>query len=370
MNRSIKSITFSTDTIHRGGKERQLFILADQLLKAGYEISIVSLQASEYNYIDEYSFPRQHIHLVQQESRSKKFAIFKSILEKINPDLIFSWDSQTAFFSLLIYKKLNSIFINGSVQHGIRQIKFSHLFRSIVLWLSPYRIGNSKAGLKANNLSLSSKRTFVLFNGIEKKFSLRLKGKELENSRNFLLPACNPNQVVFCSVANLVPYKDYYTILKSLTKLKKTLDFYYFALGEGPMRNEIQTEIDSLGLSNNVRLIGKVQNVAAYLKISDVFIHSSQGEGISNAILEAMYVGLPIIATNVGGIPETIFPGSSLLFPYKDHEALYQYLLKTPELINSFNPESEEYQAHLKKFSVKTMVKSFEKILMHVVNKN
>jgi glycosyltransferase involved in cell wall biosynthesis len=52
-------------------------------------------------------------------------------------------------------------------------------------------------------------------------------------------------------------------------------------------------------------------------------IHSSRGEGISNAILEGMYAGLPIIATNVGGVPETVFSESSLMFPYKDDKALY-----------------------------------------------
>ena len=70
-------------------------------------------------------------------------------------------------------------------------------------------------------------------------------------------------------------------------------------------------------------------------------IHSSRGEGISNAILEGMYAGLPVIAPNVGGIPETVFPGSSMLFPYKDHKALYQCLLKSQELKASFDPESQ-----------------------------
>ena len=62
-------------------------------------------------------------------------------------------------------------------------------------------------------------------------------------------------------------------------------------------------------------MTGKIENVREYLFISDIMIHSSRGEGISNAILEGMYAGLPVIATNVGGIPETVFSGSSMLFP-------------------------------------------------------
>ncbi|MBN1599244.1 MAG: glycosyltransferase, partial [Bacteroidales bacterium] len=232
---------------------------------------------------------------------------------------------------------------------------------------SPYVISNSLAGLRVNNLKPWERR-FVLYNGVETKFRNNLSAKEKEDLKKRLIQGHNNNPgFVYISVANFVPYKDYFTILRSLSKLKESQHFYYVIVGDGPMRPAIEAKISDFNLQENVILVGRTENVNEYLFASDVMIHSSRGEGISNAILEGMHAGLPVIATNVGGVPETVYPASSMLFPYKDHEALYSCLLKSKELKESFDPGSEEYQAHLRKFSVETMVRRFEEIVNTVI---
>ena len=156
---------------------------------------------------------------------------------------------------------------------------------------------------------------------------------------------------------------------KALQKLKETQSFYYLVAGDGPLRPEIENHIVSCGLKENVILTGRTENVSQYLFASDIMIHSSRGEGISNAILEAMYAGLPVIASDVGGVPETVYPGSSMLFPYRDAEALYSCLLKSYELKTSFDPHSDDYKKHLEKFSVESMVNKFENIIDSVTAK-
>jgi len=176
--------------------------------------------------------------------------------------------------------------------------------------------------------------------------------------------------MVLISVGNFVPYKDYFTILKALKKLKEVNNsFHYIILGDGHLRSIIEEKINEYDLKDYIKLVGHIENVWDYLRVADIFIHSSKGEGCSNAILEAMYAGLPVIASDVGGVPETVYPGSSMLFPYKDHEALYRCLLKSQELKESFDPDSEDYQAHLRKFSVETMVRRFEEIIDIVTKK-
>jgi glycosyltransferase involved in cell wall biosynthesis len=267
----------------------------------------------------------------------------------------------------MLLRNNNFIFINASIQHGIRLLRFPHILRSIICLLSPYVIANSFAGLRANNLK-PGKRRYVSYNGIEAKFMNKLAKNEIENLRNELIPGyLKKPGFVYISVANFVPYKDYYTVLKALAQLKYKFPFYYFILGEGPMRKEIVNTVKNFDLENQIFLIGNTENVSDYLFASDIMIHSSRGEGISNAILEGMYAGLPVIASNVGGIPETVYPGSSLLFPYKNDQVLYKCLLKSHELKASFDPQSEGYQDHLEKFSVTNMVKNFEKILETVL---
>jgi len=360
-------ILFTTDTIQRGGKERQLFVLSTNLIRKGYDVHIVTLNFTESNYINEYNFDKVKINVIDDGNKLQKYFRFREIIKFLKPDIVFSWDFQTSLYNLLLYQKYSYKFINGSIQHGIRLFSLFNILRSIVCWLSPFVIANSFAGFKVNNIK-PAKNHFVLYNGIESKFNNLHNQLQKEEMKSEIISEYKLNPgIVFVSVANMVPYKDYYTVLTALKRLRKEFDFYYFIIGNGPLRKEIEIMVNEFELSQNVVFTGKISNVERYLRIADIIIHSSRGEGISNAILEGMYSGLPVIATNVGGISETVFPGSSLLFPYKDHEALYQCLLKSKELKESFNQNSEEYQTHLKKFSVETMVSKFEEIIQIVL---
>jgi glycosyltransferase involved in cell wall biosynthesis len=362
-------IVFTTDTIQRGGKERQMFILCRSLLDRGIMVIIVTKNISSENYLEEYRLNKSLIRVFKGGKWLKELNLFRALVISEKPDIIVSFDFQTAFFSLLLYRKYRFVFINASIQHGIRLFRISHLLRTIICFLSPYIVANSFAGLRANNLK-PGKRKLVLYNGIETKFFNKYSKEEIENMRIKLIPDYNNNPgFVYVSVANFVPYKDYFTVLKAFARLKKESVFYFLVLGEGPMKSKIEETIKSSGLEKNVFLIGNTQNVGDYLFVSDFLIHSSRGEGISNAILEGMYAGLPVIATSVGGIPETVFPGSSMLFPYKDDNALFDCLVKARATFSKFDPKSEEYKKHLAKFSVGTMVNRFEEILGSVVER-
>jgi len=360
-------ICFTTDTIHRGGKERQLFILSKYLSKKKNDISIISFNKTAENYINEYKFDINQLYVINKKQIFRKYKKFKTYIQSIKPDMVFSWDLQSAFFALILHKKYDFYFINGSIQHGIRLWRFSHLFRSLICWLSPYIIANSYAGLSVNNLKPGKKR-FVLYNGIEKKFQNTSSQKSLEKSKEEIIPgyAKIPGKI-FISVANLVPYKDYFTVLSALKEIRNSYNFYYLILGDGPLRNEIEQKINDFHFTDNVILYGKVNDVNKYLNISDYMIHSSRGEGFSNAILEGMYAGLPIITTKVGGTPEIVFPKSSVFFKYKDENSLTNILLNIDNYFLEFNPKSKEYQNHLKKFSVSAMLTSFEKIIESVM---
>jgi glycosyltransferase involved in cell wall biosynthesis len=76
----------------------------------------------------------------------------------------------------------------------------------------------------------------------------------------------------------------------------------------------------SLGVERNIYFPGRVKNVVALLKASDVFCLLSRSEGMSNALLEAMACGLPSVATTVGGNPEVLSEESGFLVKSEDHE--------------------------------------------------
>lgn len=84
-------------------------------------------------------------------------------------------------------------------------------------------------------------------------------------------------------------------------------------LGNGPLEAELKAQVNSLKLFNRVHFLGYIPHVELppYLHISDIFVRPSLSEGLGNSFLEAMAAGLPVIATNVGGIADFLVDGET-----------------------------------------------------------
>lgn len=359
-------ILHTITSIGRGGSERQLAAIVSNSNKRNNPSQIIYFNSKNNTYVNEYDLNEYIFKIESQNIFSRLLELHRFI--KINkPQIIYSWGTLDSLLVLLIKPFHNFKFINGSIRHGKRLLKFDHLLRSFTLWLSPYVIANSAAGLKANNLKLSNKN-IVLFNGVDKKFGSRLNTQEKENERKKILGKhYDPDAVIFISTGNFHRYRDYFTVLNALSRTKGQYPFHYLIIGDGALRKPIEDKITELNLNDMVTLLGLVDDVAKYLRISDVFIHSTKIEGLSNAILEAMYMGLPIVAANVGGIPELYYKKSFQMFDYKDLDQLALILSNIKFVFKDFNPESIEYRKHLAKFSLDTMMDNFENIIDEIV---
>jgi glycosyltransferase involved in cell wall biosynthesis len=117
--------------------------------------------------------------------------------------------------------------------------------------------------------------------------------------------------LVIGTVGRLDPVKDQVGLLKAFSRLTDDPRAFLLIVGDGPCRQELEATIGALGLGDRVRLLGERDDVPAVLSAMDVFVLCSVGEGISNAILEAMATGLPVVATRVGGNPELVTDGST-----------------------------------------------------------
>ena len=77
-------------------------------------------------------------------------------------------------------------------------------------------------------------------------------------------------------------------------------------VGDGRLREAVEAEARTLGLGSRVRFLGTCRNVPEILAEADIFVLASRSEGLPMSILEAMRAGLPVVATNVGGVPEAV----------------------------------------------------------------
>ncbi len=95
-------------------------------------------------------------------------------------------------------------------------------------------------------------------------------------------------------------------------------------VGDGPMRAELEQYIDAQGLGDTCQLVGKHENPSAFFQSADLFVLSSNYEGLPNVLLEAMSFGLPIVSTDCPSGPDEILQGGAFgtLVPVGDTQAL------------------------------------------------
>ncbi len=138
----------------------------------------------------------------------------------------------------------------------------------------------------------------------------------------------NVTRLVF--VGRFEAQKDHVTLLKALPSVP---DAHLFLVGDGPLRSRIEQLAGSLGIRDRVTFLGWRSDVAAILKASDIYVHSTNSDGFGIAACEAMAAGLPVLASDVPGLAELV-RGAGILFPVGDDRALSDgitSLIKSPE---------------------------------------
>ncbi|MBI5431131.1 MAG: glycosyltransferase [Nitrosomonadales bacterium] len=138
---------------------------------------------------------------------------------------------------------------------------------------------------------------------------------------------------VILAVGRLTLQKDFETLLRALGKAAKQRPMRLMILGEGELRNTLESLVAELGLSQVVALPGFVDNPYAYMKRADMFVLSSRWEGFGNVLVEAMACGVPVISTDCPSGPAEILENGKWgrLVPVGDADALALAMLDTLE---------------------------------------
>jgi glycosyltransferase involved in cell wall biosynthesis len=132
-----------------------------------------------------------------------------------------------------------------------------------------------------------------------------------------------PEAVVFGVTAFLTDHKDHATLLRAFRLVEAELpNAWLLIAGQGELAEQLTALTRELEL-RRVRFLGHRPDIAPVLGALDVFVLSSHHEGLGSAVMDAMYAGLPVAATRVGGIPELVDEGvDGLLVPARDPAAL------------------------------------------------
>jgi glycosyltransferase involved in cell wall biosynthesis len=138
------------------------------------------------------------------------------------------------------------------------------------------------------------------------------------------------NDLFLLSVGRLVHQKAHEILVAAMPSVLKQFPHTKVGIcGDGFLRPQLDAQIKSLGLEKSVMLLGRFDHVTKFLAAADIFILPSRWEGLPIALLEAMSVGLPVIATRVEGVDEVVADREhGLLVPVEDVAALSDAILQ------------------------------------------
>ena len=174
---------------------------------------------------------------------------------------------------------------------------------------------------------------------------------------------------VIISVGRLVYQKGFsylIRIMKELTEQDKR--YKLLIVGDGPLKSKLESLILNLKVNDNVKLLGERTDVIDLLQISDLFCLTSVKEGIPITLMEAMYVGVPIVTTNVGGNKELVQHGQTgFLEKAKDISSIKQrikQLLHKESIRKKFIENARK--TILARFSIIKTTRNYEKVYIQL----
>lgn len=333
-------LAFFLANLGAGGAERVTCTLANYLSKIGNEVLIITLLNGKSMYkLDE---KIQVVSLSNHQARDRSvFSRIKNHIQRTGayyrciknekPDIVVAMLNIPIYIALLFKKKLKTPVVIS--ERGDPYTLYSHggLHSFLVRKLYP----------KADKLIFQTQMASDYFKKIpsEKK---TIVANPLSETFSNITPFSGRRKREIVAVGRLDAGKNYSLLLNAYAKLNVEPKPELKIFGEGPLKDELQDLTAALGVSDTVKFMGFSKNVAQDIYAAGCYVLSSNHEGMPNALMEAMALGLPCISTDCPcGGPKTLLENgvSGLLVPVGDIEALANAITK----VFTMQDEAEKY---------------------------
>ena len=357
MHEKIK-IAFVLDQIdyQMGGTEKQVLMILDNIDQTRFEIHLCFFRNNEWieKYKEKYKmflFDFPSFKNIRSYFEFYKFVKYLK-LQKFDILVSFFTDSnKIAVPAARIAGIPNIVMSRRNINHWV-STKELFILKILNRYVNSYWV-NSEAVKKCISAqeNINRERIKVIYNGFDlKAFSQINEENNFENIKQ---------SKIVTNVSNLRQVKGLEVFIKSAKiVLSEFKDVHFVVVGEGDQRLKLENMIREFGIENYVSLIGKRTDIPSILKHSNVGVLSSHSEGFSNAIIEYMVSGLPVVCTDVGGACEIIANGENgYLVPANDSELMAKSILKlvqNDELSDKFGNES--YRISHETFKCETMI--------------
>lgn len=318
----MSKIMFYINSIGYGGAERVIVNLANHFNTMGNEVILVT----SYKLNDEYLYDNSITRVILNESEVKN-RIAKNLhlvtrlrreIKEQNPDIIISFMAEANIRSLI-----SSMWMKTKTIISIRNDPNME-YKNITL-----RILAKILYRKANGIVFQTKEVQEWFSK-----SLQDKSRIILNpvDTRFLKINYTGERKDVITVGRLTSQKNHVLLINAFSSIANVVDDNLLIFGEGPLRQNLEALIIKNGMANRIFLMGKTNDVANQIKSAKLFVLSSNYEGLPNALMEAMALGIPCISTNCsGGGPKALLGSKNSDYLYKpgDTKSLQALLIQT-----------------------------------------
>ncbi len=271
-----------------GGAERQIVLLSNQMARRGHEVTLCVLSENNSKYpID------GAVHVVDLTGvEGRRFCIcnrywaFRKLVINMKPDVIINYNLQSAYFCLAIPKKAR-----GKVVYSERGDPYDREYSGVLGKIRDLTVP------RMDGLVFQSEGARDFFDERVRKKSVVIHNSVNVSQERYPIPNVRDKRIV--NVGRLHPQKNQRLLIDAFGLIAEefpdyTLDIY----GNGMMKDELQKQINDLHLSDRIHLNASREDVWQCIYTSSLFVLSSDYEGMPNALMEAMALGVPCIATD------------------------------------------------------------------------
>lgn len=378
-----KKLIVVIGSLNVGGTERHLVSILPKLVECGWSVRVITLTEKgslsstvEAQGVEVISLLKpRHYKIIKQWSQpfARLLRIFLCVsrlawkLKRESKDVLLHFYLPESYVLGMF-----GVMLSGFSGHTImsrRSLNNYQTRRPGIAWfekkLHPKTaliIGNSNAILTQlkEQEGVPDKHLRLIYNGVDlQAFSTVTSRDNIRKDLKIPLDA-----FVMIIVANLIPYKGHADLLRALARVKEALPTHWYLLCVGRddgIGSSLKQQAEQLELTDRIQWLGSRRDVPDLLASADLGILCSHEEGFSNAILEAMASGLPMVVTDVGGNAEAVLNGQTgYVVPAKDEQALSKAILelaKDPKKSLSFGQAGR--LRVVEKFSLKYCVISY-----------
>lgn len=328
---STRSIVFFIDSISGGGAERICTLLANSFSLRAYKVTVVTIKAALST--DYFLSPEVHrVSLAAERKSSSLLHAIKNnaalllklrkILKNEQPDCVISFMPRGNVVCSLACINITTTHIASERNYPPLQNDGAiwHFLRKYIYQLPTVVVSQTKKTSNWLEENTNCRNTTVIPNPVT--FPLQTTAPKGLSSSTVVV---NSGRKLILGVGRLVNQKQFDSLIATFsTVAEDNPKWDLIIVGEGPNREKLQQQVDSLMLQHRIQLVGKQANMEYWYKQAEIFVLTSKFEGYPNALLEAMSYGVAPISYNCDTGPDSIIKHkyTGLLVPLDDKRAL------------------------------------------------